>query len=55
MKREQLFEYLGMVWWVRTQRRLRDSDDDVHAVAKQLKKQGVPLPIALALILGRTQ
>lgn len=54
MKHEQ-FEYLGMVWWIRVQRRLRESDGDVGAVAKGLRKQGVPFAIALMLLLGRTQ
>ncbi len=47
----ELFEYLGMVWWVQVQKRLRESEGDAYAVAKQLRKQGVKLGTAYNLIL----
>lgn len=48
--RSVLYEYLGMVWRQRVQRRLRETGGDVQHVARQLRKQGVPLGIALLLL-----
>lgn len=41
--------------WVlhKWQTRLADSGGNFHAVATQLRKQGVPLEVALALLCGR--
>lgn len=48
-----MFHLIGRYAYFKTQRRLRDSGD-TQAVARQLRKQGYPLGIALLLIVGRT-
>lgn len=41
-------------WWVRKwQTRLDETGGDYISVAKQLRKQGVPLEVALMLLCGR--
>jgi len=50
-----LLAYLGWFWVHRCQRQARRAELWRYQAAKNLRKQGIPLAIALLLLTGRTR